>query len=277
MRVVGTSQDPVTVQFTTRQDQLIVTASIPQGSRFEPDGLQLMSGSRNHPLTLALPADGTSPLRLTSGAYCVVRADLSDGMWGLLGTINGDLAYEFERTSLAKRIDEVSFENEPDGGERELYGPWQTRMRLSDEATSRAKALERTITQERRADTLPLFRDRAALLSDSKTPGPAYLNWPRFRRALAIAMGGAMPALVERLELIGQSRPRPERGPPAARTTRPDAGVPPSRRARRRDAAPFQPPAVAMNDEARTYALMRLLPSVRRRCAGAGAEVLARR
>ena len=269
VHVLSSGGEPVSMQLTTRQDQLLVSAIIPQGNRFKPSGLQLMSGSRLHSLALAMPPDGTSPLRLTAGAYCVVRAELADGLWDVLAAINGDLAYERARSAIEGRVSDVALENERMEADGKLFGPWQTRQRIYDAADALDRQLQRSMADQSDAYALPLYRDRARALGLAEATGSVSLNWSRFRRALALALEGAGPALEQRLAVTAQARSaRSGRAgaEPSVPTTTAEmiAAAAAARSAAPEDvnpdAAPFDPPDVAMDERTHTYAMVRLLP-----------------
>jgi len=267
IRIRGSEESPVEMWLTRRGDQLALVGSIALGNRFSAEGRKLFNGTKLHPLSLTLAGQGV-PLRLTLGGYCLVRADMTDGLWGMMAMADGDLSYEFMRSRLEKRLNEVSFENARLEAAGELYGPWQTTVNLYDRAKALRDELQQRADDWEKAAALPGYRDRIRALGPGRSEAIAYVNWPRFRAAIALAMQGAGRMFEERLELMGGEQPEP-----APRTTQPPAGTrgvpgvrsvpfgaPQAVAEKDSEAAPMQPPPVTLDAEQRTTALLRLLP-----------------
>ncbi len=194
----GTSEEPLDMQLPS-PGELRIAGTIARGNRFSDDGQQVVAGSGRQAVRLAL--DGAArTITVQAGAVYTLHADFAEGMWGVLATAQGDLASEWFRRRLARKVRAADLKNTSLEADGELLGAWQADIRMRDELDPLVKEIEEQRTNLQRAAAAAPGIDNVRALNLEDRTRSLYLNWPRFRDALALATSGMSDALMDCLD-----------------------------------------------------------------------------
>ncbi len=281
VRLAGTEDRPLAMQFGTRGGDLTVGGTMTIGDPYGDEGQQGFYGSPRTPLRLAVD-DTSKTVGLLSGTYYKLRVDLAAGLWGALGTAEGDFASEWARRKLTVGVERVYQENAQAEAEGRLRGEWEAQARTVDSLTEFRQSVDEARAQQEEASRQPDYRDRVRTLGLQDRQQYLYLNWPQFRSALAGLTEGSYQDILGQLQSMGQMAEAPaggqeRRGPGtggprggsgptgvprgAMRPTGPGAGAGYAQQtAVRMPPSPLHPVPVVLDGDARLYALMKILP-----------------
>ena len=120
------------MSMVSRGAGLLVAGALAIGSPFSEDGQSLLYGTAQKPIAFAL-GKGFRSARLVSGQFVRVEAELSDPLWKALGTASGDLASEWMRLALNRRVRAIERQNELMEARGELLGPWEAMSKTRQE------------------------------------------------------------------------------------------------------------------------------------------------
>lgn len=271
--VAGSEEVPLKMQLSRWGDELMVVGTVSVGSPYRAVGQRVFYGSSQFPLRLAIDTRAKT-VALRTGVYYELQVDLADGLWGVLGTAEGDFASEWARKKLADHVERVDLDNAEMEARGELLGSWEVLARTCEEMSSARQQVDAELAFQNRAAGEPDYVDRVRLFGIEDRDRHLYLNWPRFRPALAQLTEGSYEAIIGRLQATGAAaeeaaeisvgRRSMATGPAMGPRGRPTGGGRESSFGRRpvlpRPASPFEPAAVALSEEERLYALMRILP-----------------
>jgi len=189
---------------------LTVVGHLYAGNPFTDGGQQVVFGSSRNPVRLAVD-DTQRAAVLRGGTYCILRLDMTDGLWGVLATAQGDFATEWARRKLAARLDDIGRENARLEANGELLGAWQARVRTDEQLKECYDEAQAALAVQDRAAARPAYLDRARACGAGNRVEWLYMNWPRYRQALVKATAGAQDAVMDCLATMvegGASAPR---------------------------------------------------------------------
>lgn len=271
LRASGTQFAPVSMELRS-QGVLSVTGLLADGDLYTGGGQHVFWGGPNSPLSFNIDSEART-VKLTSGTYCRMKADLADGLWGVLATAQGDMESAWARRQLARRAAQLYLKTTDLEAQGQLAAPWRG---LDADCSEMAALHERLQKEARLADRAyqrPAGLDCARALGAEDRSAHLYLNWPRYRDALSALTGECATAII----YMAGPQEEPERGEATAagprlsrRQTyralaRPERGAPipafgRTRRARSAgEASPLAPPGLTLDEQTRQYALMRVL------------------
>ncbi len=231
---------------------------------------------------------------LHRGFYYTVRADLVDPLWKVVGSAAGDFGPEWARRRLITRKEELEFQIETLQARGQLHMPWEADERMRQGMASLHAELNRVLLNQERAAAEPLYLDRCRAFGISEREQHLYLNWPRYRHALAALMPDVQDVVFNLLEQTASTKPEPTEAPAPTRGARgagppagygppagiggppagiggppagygPPAGIRGTRPAQeaepeQRDRSPFEPPEVTLKGSDRRYMRTKLMP-----------------
>ncbi len=221
----GTSDEPFQMWYTPASQQVGFIGWIRMGDPWNGLGEHLMRGTARRPGALLVDQQA-GRLWLVAGTYARVRSGLSDPLWAVLGVVQGDLASEWERVRLARRLrglEEDMVELEAQG---KLEVPWQSLPRLYEALREIHRQARADRLLQERAAASPPGLDRARLMAGEDRQRHLFLNWPRFRPALARVLTDTGPHVMARIGMIGRTDAASDAW--AARPHRPGVHKPPS-------------------------------------------------
>jgi len=240
VRLEGLEEEPLQVWLTRRRDQVGIIGRMAVGDPFSDKGGHVLCGTSQWPISIGV-SGGAEAVRITAGACVRVQAELSDAMWGMLGTTDGDLASEWARTRVAERIREIRMVNADLEASGRLEGPWDSLARLRDGLKDYHREVMRERQRQDEAAALGSHVDRVRALGAEPRQDYLWLNWPRFREALAGVLDDSAGAVFSRIKQTGRGG---REGAPAL------FGAGQGR---------YVPPAVDVGPAGRAYALLRAL------------------
>ncbi|MHC4592211.1 MAG: zinc ribbon domain-containing protein [Planctomycetota bacterium] len=198
LRVDGLDGEPLRMQLSRSTGMLTIAGTVKYGNRHDQTGEHVLFGDADQPLRLII--DGSQEtVSLRSGGYYRLQVDLADGLWGALGVAEGDFASEWARRKLAQHFEEVSVENEAMEASGKFDGVWQVVGRTYGRMDSRRREVEAELRLRNRAGRTPHYLDRARALRVKDRQEHLYMNWPRFRLAMASVTAQARGAILRRL------------------------------------------------------------------------------
>jgi hypothetical protein len=218
--VRGLGDEPVRLQLSRDGAVLTVDALLTIGDAYSDEGADAFRPGADEPLRFAIqPASQQAFMQ--GGFYYKLRLDLVEGLWGVVGTAQGDLGSEWARRRLAAAMEDVAVETAEREARGEFVGPWQATAHMAE----RLADLERRVTADRslqdwaaeRPDYLDCVRARGLAQRQERL----YLNWPRFRMAMGPVLQDAGPTVFAELKLITE---KPEEAPEPAPSRRPARG-----------------------------------------------------
>ncbi|MFO7958408.1 MAG: hypothetical protein R6X33_15075 [Candidatus Brocadiia bacterium] len=236
----GMDGEPLEVWLTRRRDQLGIVGRMTVGNRFSERGQHVLCGTSQWPISIGVSGGGES-VRITAGACARVQAELSDSMWGMLGTADGDLASEWARTRLAERVHQVRRENAELEANARLEGPWDSLARLRESLEDYYSEVMGDRERQDAAAALGSHVDRVRALNAQPRQDHLWLNWPRFREALAGVLDGSAGEIFSRIDETGRTGGA---GTPALFGGGQDE---------------YAPPAVGLGPDGRVFARMKAL------------------
>jgi len=272
VRLAGSQDMPLRMQFGARGGDLTVMGTMTVGDPYGDEGQEALYGSSSRPLRLAVDG-GARTVGLLSGTYYKLRSDLAEGLWGALGAAEGDFASEWARRKLTAYVDEIDRENVEAEAEGRLRGEWEAQERAVERLREFRRAIDEVLTYQKEAWRQPHYKDRLRVLGLQDRQQYVYLNWPRFRSSLAALTEGSYEGILGQLEAMGGMTQASGRG--EAQRRGPATGLPPGapaptgagpRRsygqgaAQRMPRSPLHPGPVVLDEDARLYALMKILP-----------------
>jgi hypothetical protein len=278
LRVDGLDEEPLVMQLSRSTGLLTIVGTVTYGNRYGQTGEHVLFGTADEPLRLAV--DGSQEtISLHSGGYYRLQVDLADSLWRALGVAQGDFASEWVRRNLAQHFEEVTTENTAMEADGKFDGPWQVLGRTYGRMDSRRREVEAELHLLNRAGQTPYYLDRARALRVEDRQEHLYMNWARFRLAMAAATSQARgvilgrlnemaPAVEEEEEETGRpgaparARPGAPRGPAGAMGGVGRSAAGPARQAARapEERSGFEPRRVELSAADRRYARMKLLP-----------------
>jgi hypothetical protein len=277
VEAVRSEGGPLVMQLGGGGSVLSVTGSIMAGSPYLHGGQAVLCGTDGKPLRLGL--DGQSEtVSLRAGIHYDLEIDLADGLWGVLGTAQGDLASEWARRKLVAHADAVAFasaEKEAEGG---FVAPWQATEAAYEQMEAARESVDRDLAYQDRAAARAPHLDRVRALGIEDRVDYLYLNWPRYRDALAALSQDSYDVIMEQVSLLrapagsssrgrgmpgmatGMGGPGGRGGSRASRAPEEEeTGSRPTPR-RPRSSLPYDPPSLALRAAARREVLMAVLP-----------------
>ncbi len=240
LRVKRTPDSPVKVWPTRRRNNLAVIGRISTGNPFDYAGEHVIAGVSEQPAVFE-PNMQAQTLTMRGGTYFLLRIEPKPPLWGALATAQADLADEWERRQLLRRLQTLHQENLRMEAEGEIEGPWEAVYRTQRAIQPFRQSLQARKDQFRDAARLAPHLDRVRVLGLPRREERLYMNWPRFRRALARRLEGSGEAIIGLLgALAGQSGGTFALEDP--------------------EEAPYAPPPVKLGESARLHAELKVLP-----------------
>jgi len=228
--------------------QLGLVGRVKIGDPFDPGGQHVICGTGGHPAVFNV-LDEQRALGVADGSYFAVRSRLSDELWAVLGTAQGDVASEWARTRLERRLAAAGEQVTDAQARGELILPWEADMRTCALLADLPEVVERDRNRQDAAAQMAAYLDRVRAMGVGDRGNTLHLNWPRFREALAGSLQGSEQAILDRLEKINIG-PELERG--ASRRSR--------RRAKEEAGATLEPQPVEVDRDWRVPGLAAMLP-----------------
>ena len=274
LRARGTGDSPVAMQLSPQGDALTVFGSLTVGNPYRDEGQQVFYGSMDQPLRVSINATNRE-VRLAKGLYYTLKADLADPLWGVLGTAEGDFASEWARRRLAAHLEAVDFAKLELEARGELHGPWQVNARTYDEMGPFQREVDGELGYRNAAARKPDYLDRARALGVEDRQKYLYLNWPRFRQALAAMTEGSHEGILAQVQTMAAAERAPQargapgmrgptgsgrRGPPGPRGPSLGARGPTFGRAAAQPQSAFEPGPMRLSEPGQLYARAKMLP-----------------
>jgi hypothetical protein len=252
-RIEGLGSAPLTMQLTRNMDVLVISGTLSVGDRYSDEGEDVFFAKPDEPMRVAVDSVARS-LVVRTGTFYRLRVDLADGLWGAVGTAQGDLAAEWARRKLALHLGKVTAENIAMEANGDFLGPWQVLLRTHKEMRAVNDEVQKELSLQGQAAAMPDSLDRARQLRAEPHERYAYLNWPRFRAALLTITRDSYPAILAQIDRLvtpgAEQSSAPGAGPAAERPGRPAF----------RPASAFDPHPVTLTQEQQAYAQMQVLP-----------------
>ncbi|MFO8007392.1 MAG: hypothetical protein R6V05_06615, partial [Candidatus Brocadiia bacterium] len=204
LRAEGTSEEPFQMWYSPASQQVGFIGRIRMGDSWSAAGEHLLEGTSQRPGSLLVDRQA-GRLQLVAGSYARLRTRLSDRLWVLLGSVQGDLASEWARLRLARRLGRLQEEMVELQARGDLEVPWQSLPRLYEGLKEKHLQAREDRRLQDRAATRPAGLDRVRTLGAKDRSERLFLNWPRFRHALARSLKGTGPHILARIGVIGSA------------------------------------------------------------------------
>jgi len=162
-------------------------------------------GGKAHPAMVNIDIQANRA-ELRSGAYYVLKEDLAPSLWNILATINSDIALRRAESELAAQEELFRREVRAQEAEGKLSGPWQAEALIEDKMSEARRHVQQELDYQRRAAEMPDSLDRVEALGIGDRAAHLYLNWPRYRVALASLLGPSADGIMEEVRLAARSR-----------------------------------------------------------------------
>ena len=158
-------------------------------------------GTESRSIQVAIPGGG-SVARVQSGVYYQVTERISPALANIIGTINLDVAKELCDMRLRSREQEARRHAEDLEAAGKLAGPWEVEMIVEEEMEKARQEIGHDLKLQDRAVHMPAYADKVAAIQSADREKDLYLNWPRYRAALARLLGKSPAKMLEKTEQL---------------------------------------------------------------------------
>ncbi len=192
---------PLRIQMDEGNARLTIFGYLRVGDPFGERGSHGLAGDEAQPLRIQLIPQQKMAV-VQDGTYFGLRLDLAEQVWGALAVAHGHLAAEWARKTAAARVEQVEAENALLNARGSLVRQDELHRRFLErlEGLPDELAAERELFQ--RASEMAVYTDRVRALGLQNRQQRLYLNWPRYRRAMAAALAESQDEITARLNKI---------------------------------------------------------------------------
>ena len=209
------------VSANLEEDVLTIVGYITLGDPFSEAGRHGLIGTSARPIKVKLFGQQSVAV-VQEGTYTNIHLDLAEPIWGALGVADGKMSAEWARNAATDHAQKVADEHALMIARGEMVRQDVLYRRCLDrlEAVPGEVAARRDLM--RRAAAKPAYLDRVRALGLKDRQQHLYMNWPRYRLALAAALRGARDDIMARVNTMPtRTEEELERGLPEVESVNP--------------------------------------------------------
>jgi len=196
LSLCGTSSEPAGI---TRAGATVTIHGMLSLESKEEGKKHVFYGSKAYPVGIRLDTKA-GRANAVSGVYYVLKQELAPQLANILSTVDDELAVRRANAELEALEDEARLGVRALEAEGKLHGRWQAEWMVEQKMSKARRQMRQTLRCQDRAWEVARGLDRVAALSMQERERHLYLNWPRYRPALARVLQTSASTVLEKIE-----------------------------------------------------------------------------